>query len=747
MAITALSAQNIRDQSVVSFTDLTKVAPNVILRQTNGGGGTVAATIRGQTIAQANIANDSPIGFYFDDVILGQPKGATAGMFDIASVEVARGVQGTLRGRNNTGGAISVYTNRPELGEYSADGGITYGSRDYLQLHAIANIPVGETLAVRLGAQRITQDAQGHSVITGQGFGGRNEWIVRAGVLFEPAPGISVRATYEHTDIDQNPAGRRLIPGSLTYNALLSGTRTAQNPSGAQYSADELLPKRFWDGATSYEMPNDRAKIDFVRAVAEAEISDDMTFKVIAGYREFVASGGIDLEGSPATQLESENGGTSKQFTIEPQLSGSLFGDTLSYVLGYYHYSDKGQLVANTYSYGINAAAPTTPFRNSIVIRENAHNISDAGYGHLEWKATDKLELAAGVRYTKDQREVSPNRYLEHDNPNGSTYPLFQAGRVQNVGCLFTSPQDGVLRPAGGFVTVGTSVIASGACPDVTLRKNYSYWSYEFTARYKIDNDLSVYARTGLGQKSGGYNIPVVSTVVPPYKPERVRDYEVGLKGSGLFGGAFDFSLAAYYSDYQNLQRYLSNLLPGGVGVSNLIINAGSARVQGLEGDFTLRPAEGFQISGFFGYTDAKYKRFDTTGIDGNPLDLSDQKFLSTPKFNSRLGFLYTRDVAGGEMRVGGGWNHQSNSTLSVIGFPGAETGKLDLFDARISWTTPNDRLEFAIYGTNLSNRKYFTDVGINTIGVSTSPTAVSGAYGVQAEPRFIGASIRFRWP
>lgn len=746
LAVTALTPATIRDQSVTNVADLTRVAPNVVLRTGNSGGGTLITVIRGQFIAQANIANDSPIGFYYDDVILAQPKGAAAGLFDIASVEIDRGVQGTLKGRNNTGGAINVYFNKPKLNEFSGELYGGYGSRNYLQLRGIVNVPISDDIALRFGIQRTTQDAQGRSIITGQGYGGHHEYIARASALFQPTNDTSLQLTYEHTDINQNPVGRRVIPGSITYNSLIAGTRNAQNPTGLQYTDDQLRPANFFDGSTGYVMPNDKARIDFWRGNFTTKLSDDITFKVIAGYREFTASGGIDLEASPAQQLDSINGGTSRQFTVEPQLSGTLGTESLSYVVGYYHFSDTGQLVADTYAWALNTANPTSPFRNYLRIREGATNLADAGYVHLEWKATSQLEIAGGIRYTSDRRAVMPDRVLVNSFPTGSTYALYQAGTINAVGCQFTTPVNGVLRPAGGFVLVGTAAVASGECPDVTLRKNYSYWSYEGSVRYKLTNNLSLYARTGLGQKSGGFNLPVVSTIVAPFNPERVRDYEVGLKGGGIANGHLDFSLAFYYSDYNNLQRYLANLLPNGAGIASSIINAGSARVWGIEGDFTARLGSGFSLSGFFGYTDAKYKTFTTTDATGNPLDLSNQPFLYTPKFTSRLGANYDTDIGGGRFHLGGGWNHASNASLSVIAFPGAFTGTVDMFDARASWTTPDKHWEFALYGTNLSNKKYFTDTGINRTGVSTALTAVTGAYGVQNEPRTIVGSITFRW-
>ena len=293
LAITALSPERLAQQSVTNFTDLGRVAPNVVLRQTNGGGGTVAAIIRGQVIAQANIANDSPIGFYYDDVILAQPKGASVGLFDVASVEVARGVQGTLRGRNNTGGAINVYFNRPRLNDFAGELSGTYGSRNYLQLRGILNLPVNDSLALRFGIQRTTQGAQGHSDITGQGYGGHHEYIARAAALFQPIEGTSLLLTYEHTDVDQNPTGRRIIPGSQTYNSLISGTANSFNPTGLQYTDATLRPRNFFDGSTGYYMPNDRALINFWRgtfstpAVANHYIQGDWRLSRVQCLRRY----------------------------------------------------------------------------------------------------------------------------------------------------------------------------------------------------------------------------------------------------------------------------------------------------------------------------------------------------------------------------------------------------------------------------------------------------------------------------
>jgi iron complex outermembrane receptor protein len=743
LAVTALSDEKLREQSIVNFTDLSRVAPNVVLRQTNSGGGTVDAMIRGQSIPLANIAIDPSVGFYFDDVIVAQGKGAAAGIFDVQSVEVARGVQGTLRGRNNTGGAISIYTHRPNLHDLTAEFSGTYGSRNYLQTQAILNAPISDVLGIRLGFQRITQDGYGHSIVTGQELGGRNQWIGRGSVLFEPNSNLSFLMTYEHTKIDQPPIGRRSLPGTAVYNALITGTQNGLNTSGLHLTPDQIIPPDFWDASTSYVMGNDRANVDFLRATLSYRFSDLATFKLIAGYRDLFSLGGIDLDGGPALNLETEQGGTSKQLTVEPQLFGKL-GRGLSYILGYYYFKDRGKLIADTTPYAINAANPTNPFRNHIVIREGGKNISNAVYGHLEFKVTDRLELAGGARYTWDKRSVFPDRVLLHSDPRSSTFSLFQAGIVKNVGCLFTTNVGGVQRPAGGFVVLGNgAVVASGACPDVELKSKFSYFSYELSARYEFSRNLAAYVRHGLGQKSGGINIPVSSIDSPVrFDPEKVRDYEIGLKASRLFDGLLDFNLALFYSDYKDLQRNIGIILGG--TTATLTVNAGSAHVKGIEADFVFRATDRLTFSGFAGYTDAKYKRFFTIGPTG-PVDLSNQPFPQTPKFTSRLAVAYELPVGPGNLRLNAGWNHQSNASYQAIFFPGAESGVLNLVDARISWTSDNNRWELAAYGTNLLNEKYFTSAQANRAGVDPSPSAVQAALGTQGEPRFFGVSATMR--
>ena len=746
VAVTALGEQQMKQQSLVNMLDLSRVAPNVILRQSNQGGGTIEPIIRGQSLAVGNIANDPPVGIYIDDVIAAQPKATAAGIFDVQSIEVSRGVQGTLRGRNNTGGALSIYTHKPDLGRFEAEVSGAYGSRNYKQAQAIVNVPINDWAALRFGYQNISQDPQGHSTWSGQGYNARNQYIARVGALIQPNDNLSWITTYDHTLINQDPAGRRSLPGGATYNALLNGTLTGVNSSGLKLTPDQIIPSNFYDGSTGYVMENDYAKVDFVRSTLNYRFSKALNFKLVGGYRQLVSTGGIDLDATPALNLESNNGGTGHQITIEPQISGELYDGKINYVAGYFYFHDRGQLVADTYAYAVNAANPTSPFRNHILIREGATNISNAGYLHVEYKPTSRLEFAAGYRYTADEREVRPLRELLNYVPTASTYALYTRGILAPVGCLFTTPLNGTLAPAGGFVTLGGNNVASGACPNIQLSKSYGFGSYEVSAKYKLADNVNVYFRHGLGQKSGGYNVPINSTVTAPFAPEKVKDYEIGIKGDRLLDGRLSGSVALYLSDYTGMQRYVSTLLPGGGGIASAIINAGSATIKGVEADFNFLLTDHLRLNGFAGLTDAKYNSFISYDASGNPVDLTNQPFVAAPKWTSRLGATYDHPLANGVLTISGGWNHQSNSSLQAISFPGAETGVIDLLDARIAWTNAARDWEVALYGTNLGDCHYFTAASVNRTGLSTLPSSATAAYGVQGEARFVGVSLTKRW-
>ena len=724
LAITAVSGEALKNQSVTQIQDLTRIAPNVLVHPSTDTGGTLLAEIRGQISSISSFAVDSPVGFYFDDVYIAESKGLAGSIFDVQDVEIARGVQGTLNGRNNTGGAISFYTVKPVFGEYQAEVSGTAGTENLFGGHVIVNLPVNDTLALRFGYQKMQQDGEGRSVVTNEQFQGIGQEVWRASALWNPTDALSLHLVYEGTGLNQQPISFKELPGSLIVGALENGIQSPLNPPGARIPASTLFPSNFYDNALN-STQNDVVQSQFVHGTLSYDILDNLQAKLTAGYRYMKAVSGYDVDASPIPFIQATNfGGTSRQITLEPQLSGKLFDERLHWVVGYFHFSDSGTYRSTTYAESINAANLAHPFVNQLLIDDAGKNISDAGYAHGEYGLTDDWKVAAGVRYTQDQRAVFPGSATNFAYPLGAAYGAYKAGLAPALQCRLP-----------GF---------KGPCPSIELSQDYHYISYEFSTHYDIDENWHLYARTGKGQKSGGFNVPVNSATDAPFQPEEVTDYEIGVKAIGLLDGTLGFNADYFYGDYKQMQRLISTVLPGGGGVALQVINAGSATVQGTEFDFNWRPVPPLTISGYAGYTFAQYDQFTST--DGvNTFDLKNEPFYQTPKWTGRLAAAYDIPTDYGDVRLSGGVNYVGSQSFLALYFPSATQAAYALFDARVSWTNPDDTLEVALWGTNLADRHYY----VSGQGSRATPNPASTpTYGVLVPgmERSVGATFTYKF-
>ncbi|MGE0386540.1 MAG: TonB-dependent receptor [Gammaproteobacteria bacterium] len=724
LAITAITADALAQQSISQIYDVAKSAPNVFVKPAAGGHAGVEVSMRGQLVSQSNVQVDSPVGIYFDDVYVAQTKGAAVGMFDLQGVEISRGVQGTLFGRNNTGGAIVFYTRKPELGSYAAELSGTYGTNDTMRGHFIGNLPIGDTLAVRVGYSNMQQDPQGQSVRTGAGFSGQDQQLWRLSALWQPNERVSAHVVYENNAIDQEVVNRRAIPGTNIATALLAGTRNGLNTSGLQIPAATLFPSDFHDNSWNFVPDNDHVSVNFYRGTLSAELMPNLMAKVVVGYRTMNAAGGFDVDATPALNLESFHfGGGSQQFTVEPQISGKLFDDRLDWVAGYFHFEDDGNLRSNTFAYAVNNANPASPIRNKVAIDEKSLNESDAGYVHGEYALTPAWKIAAGVRYTVDTRELTPNRVF---NPQTTNLCLVR---------LRTASPAPAAAPGGG-------------CLDTTVTTDFDYWSWEASSHYRFNDQWSAYVRFGQGQKSGGYNTPLFALDAPAFKPEELNDYEFGVKASGLAGGTLGFSAAYFYGDYGNMQRLITVRLPGaGATTQTLTLNAGAATIQGIEVQFDWTPTDRLTVTGSTGWLDASYDEFIATDITapGTGFDLSGQPFYYAPENSAYLGASYEIPLAAGKLRIGGGWRYQSDTSLAVIAYANAGQDAYSVFDARATWFSPDGRWEVSLFGTNLTDEEYLVGASVQSAGVDPSLIANSGSV-IPGDERVIGGTVTWRW-
>ena len=340
VAVTVVSGEELRQQSAVLFEDIGRNVPNTRMVSSPQSVSALDVTMRGQTVNRSAIVFDPAVGLYVDGVYVANGQGAMGTLLDIDDVEVVRGAQGTLFGRNNTGGSISLYTHRPELGRVSTEIAASAGDYSSFMGRAILNLPVGDQFAVRLAFQDNERDGFGTSVGNGQGnFENQRRHQARLGALWAPSEHTDAYFTYEH--FEANETGALLHPLAGPTGTLVSqlGNLFSMFPVPGlptiSFPADPYL------GAGNYHA-FDVAKTDALHLTVKQSFADGLAAKLILGYRHLDSSTALDVDASTLPLADTTLYNTSNQKSAELQLSGKSLGNQLDWVTGVYWFRDNG---------------------------------------------------------------------------------------------------------------------------------------------------------------------------------------------------------------------------------------------------------------------------------------------------------------------------------------------------------------------------------------------------------------------
>jgi iron complex outermembrane receptor protein len=722
LAISVRTGEQLRDDSAQLIGDVGRDIPNVRMVSSPQSVSALDVTMRGQTVNRSAIVFDSAVGLYVDGVYVANGQGAMATLLDVDSVEVVRGSQGTLFGRNNTGGSISFRTHRPEFDgdkfEVAASGG-DYGE---FMGRAIVNLPVSDTFAVRFAYQDNSRGGLGSSIATGQDdLQNQHRYTARFGALWKPSDATEAYFTYEHFEANEygailhpltGPAPGTLIAqlGGLFAQVPIPGLPVIQFPSNP-YQTDGSYPGF------------DDAQTDALQLTVTQHLEGDLAAKLILGFRRLNASTALDVDASPLPLADTTLFNTSNQKSAELQLSDKAFGDRLDWVGGLYWFRDNGSapslhapaspqllaaLGALDQATGQNLAGEFSPlvgYETNAVI-----NNSDAAYLHGEYHVTSDWAVAAGLRRTEDRREIDENDYV--------IVPGFGPDcRLELNGAPINGP-----------------------CPDVNLVAQFSYWSWELSTHYRLNEAWNAYARIGRSQRSGGWNAPLGSYNDVPYKPEQLTDFEIGAKAS-LLGGTLLLNGDVFYGRYDDMQRLLG-VLEGGTP-DTLVTNAGRARVSGAEFEANWRFAPRAALNASFGWTDARYQSFLYTPVPGGPTqDLSGNEFNETPRLQASLGASYELPVTVGYLRASADYAWQSKVDFNVINDFNYQ-GAYGTLNARLALAGRSRDWDIAVSGTNLTDKRYAYNGGTITEPLVATPTV---AWQIPGAPRMYWVEGTYRW-
>ena len=678
-AISALSAGDLNRRFDSDVRDFADSSPNIVIDDTQQGPGGVAAIyIRGIGVADVEKSVDPAVGVVFDDVYIGQSSGSLLKAIDIDRVEVLRGPQGTLFGRNATGGVINLARSRPTY-DTTGKARITYGRFDTLKIEGVASTGLSEKVAVKVSAAYEKSDGYIYNSVYDQP-GQRSEFYAVAGaLLFEPTDGLSIQLSYDHQKTDQDPPQLLAVnrPTDLFCTAYAQCSATPGEPtSGGRYVsvADGPLNK------------NASFKLDMAIGKVSYELGSDLELDYILGWLKTNETITQDFDGSPFTLYHTDRPARWRQTTNELRLTKGGSGP-LSFVLGAYFWDSRYTI--NLKNYIGFAGAPLLTSAQDVT----QTNKSWAGYGELDYDLTDRLTLTAGARYTHDKKTS-----------------------IVNDKTIFIY---GSLVEANPIVTIQPSLAGGQIVMAAPVKKSWSKFTPRVSLKYDINSDMMGYVLWSRGYRGGGFNgrPSTIGAAINPYNPETLDNYELGFK-SEFAGGRVRLNAAAFLMKYKDMQQDLDVPAPGtSTGRENRTINASSAEFKGFELDLTAQVTEQLKINGNIGYLDAKYRNFfGDIYSTGTPVDATFLKIRRAPKWTWNVGATYETDIGPDTTAwITGDVHYLGAHEITFLNNPNLRNGGQYMVDASVN--VRYNATTVSLFGKNLANEKGWT-IGYDVQGV-----------------------------
>ncbi|GAA0333777.1 TonB-dependent receptor [Sphingomonas oligophenolica] len=725
IAITTVTSQRLTDLNVRDILDIQKVTPGLYVSSSQSTG-KARLTIRGQIEVDNRLTGERAVGLYIDGVAYPHTYGLTSSLIDLAQIEVLKGPQGTLFGKNTTGGAINVTTAHPEY-QWGGYVDLQYGSYNKMLGLAVVNAPlIDDKLAIRVVGQINSREGY-YREADGYRSSGDHSGYGRILVRADPAPNVHLLlsadyarnrdgeghavVTYEALSQPANVAALAAIDAQLGLSVTPANLATAYGAFRTYFDAQQANPR------LGFGKPPVRAFDNLDTWSVSGNLAVDIgsvTAKSITAYRYLSRSAFYDLDGTPFDLLNQRETSRLHAFSEELQLS-SIDGKGLDWQAGLYYSRETGfdNQTSDVYDY-------VNPGRAAIV-DSGVVNSSKAAYAQAVYNITPTWRVTGGARYTRDFKEILSRNRID---PSLALPPLPGGAAV----CAQLTPA------LGGPVFPNCLYTASTTNSKVTWLASTDWRPVEHTM---------VYASVSRGYKAGGFTPPGTSVfktqaaldaAFTPYLPETVTSYEVGFK-SDLFDRRVRINGSAYYLDYTNIQastrEFTNNLL------ISIIHNAASATIYGGELEVTAAPTRNLTITGSTGYIHAKYNTYVARDTAGNITDLSGTPFAA-PKWTAAVGGTYTVPLSDGSIRMNANyaWTDDIVFAGTAASLPSVTQKAYGLLDARISWHVASQGLDVAVFAKNLTDKIYYQNIALAgpiNLGSLGDPRT----FGIQARKTF----------
>ncbi|MFN5782009.1 MAG: TonB-dependent receptor [Novosphingobium sp.] len=605
IAISAVGSEYLESRGVDSIDKLGTIAPNVKIERAPASKTISQISIRGSVTINPAITWEPAVGLYLDGVYIAKAQGSIFDVADLERVELLRGPQGTLYGRNALAGAVNLVTKKPS-GELGGAFDATYGSFNEVKLRGVLDLPKFGPFSVKVSGQYRKRDGLIDLVPNSPSGADRTDSIDSGSFMVQLraqlSDSITADYTYDYSKASQDPPFSQLLRVNRN-----GDPRDIFDPASPSYPfAGAFFPLNRYTNANrvttaAIDAPAYERSRSYGHALTLTAELGSATLKSITAYRDLDWADGLDLDGSPLPVAFTQRITDYHAFSQELQLTGELADGRLNYVLGGFYFDEKAETLN-----------PQTYFGGGVDLQSDYGSNTEALaiYAQLDYKLTDALKVTLGGRYTHEKKDVRRFFRVNRDVGNGILAPLVVAN------------------------------LAYGVIPDA----KYNNFSPAVTLAWEASDNINLYARFAQGFKSGGFNGETNVFAAPtaacpsgatelcnPYRPEQVDSYEVGVK-TKLADGRVIFNVAAFRSEHKDMQL---SVFTATTGAASVIRNAAGARIQGLEFETVLRPVDSLTINGSLAILDPKYKSF----IDGGVNVSANRAFPHAPKTTASLGF------------------------------------------------------------------------------------------------------------
>ena len=688
LAVTSLGAEDLAERGIETILEVQQFSPNTTLQESRGTNSTLTAFIRGVGQEDPLWGYESGVGIYIDDVYIARPQGAVLDILNIQRVEVLRGPQGTLYGKNTVGGALKYVTQRmsgeAELATTVTAG--TYGQRD---LKLVGQVPVSDELYLGFGYAKLTRDGFGKFLVSdlaGQDTENYNKDLQAYRITAEYAPtdNIFVQFGYDKTEDSSNSkGGYRLLPSLLTNQAP--------------------VPSSIYDSYTS--MPTDtKVETEGMNLTIEWDLNSATTLKSITSQRENYSPVNIDFDNTPLRIFDVPAIYDDEWFTQEFQLN--YRADNFNVVSGLYYFDSES---CGTFDAILEELGQSIGFPGlTREVSGCSNSKSTAVYADGTYRFNDQWSLSGGIRYTKDEK----------------------ASVVRN-GLIFATayPETGWVPGYVRGATVGTPIVLDDSA-------DWSKVTPRVSVEYQATEDTMVYASYSEGFKSGTFN-PRAERAEPAADPEDVESYEVGIKTD--LTSTFRLNAAAFMLDHKDRQ-YIT-VIPdpsNSAALNQRLGNVGQSDAKGVEFEFTWIAGQNLSLFGNVGLIDASFKNVRSYDANLNPIDITDNfAITNTPEQTINLGFNYDMPITNGDVVFTGNYSYRSDYSLTELGNV-LEQDAYGIVNLGVRWTSSDGKMTLGLHGKNLTDEEFLVG-NYAFLGAADSSLPNGYAAGLGGDTTLIG--------